>query len=446
MMYGNFLAGVEGSILALFRIEHASAATLLLILCGLFSRKLPQLFSLRRQAVLTTVAVLGAISSALTFIAAGRFNVLVIICVGIMGLASGSLILLWAISLKSLSHLQSHSQIVSVAVVSSYVIFVLILNLPAGLSASVAIALPCLAIAGIRMMNSQSHALTYQTLSPVRLKDKPSLSLNTLLQLLVFGLILGIVNTKLTFDLNAQMLTGGAVVIAITILGILYALASILANRTELDLLKRVITPLMAIGLLLLTQFTLSVSVVFAAAFVIAGYCAAEIFCWISCTQQVSEEQGVAEVLKAFGIGQFSKSLGLALGISTGAFLSGALANWIPFLLFAIFILLVIFAAFSGGSTERSKQPEGASPSYSATELLKMAARENSSIISNKHGLTSRESEVLELLIQGRTAEAIAKELCITLNTAKSHKRHIYSKLMIHSHEDLLALVEDTTA
>ncbi|MDR3052463.1 MAG: helix-turn-helix transcriptional regulator [Coriobacteriales bacterium] len=54
--------------------------------------------------------------------------------------------------------------------------------------------------------------------------------------------------------------------------------------------------------------------------------------------------------------------------------------------------------------------------------------------------LTLREREVAQLLAQGKAVEAIAGELVISANTAKSHIRTIYSKLDIHSKQELIDL------
>jgi DNA-binding NarL/FixJ family response regulator len=57
--------------------------------------------------------------------------------------------------------------------------------------------------------------------------------------------------------------------------------------------------------------------------------------------------------------------------------------------------------------------------------------------------LTAREQEVAQMLVQGKTVEAIAQELVISTNTAKSHVRTIYSKLGIHSKQELIDLVRN---
>ena len=49
---------------------------------------------------------------------------------------------------------------------------------------------------------------------------------------------------------------------------------------------------------------------------------------------------------------------------------------------------------------------------------------------------------MLALLAQGKSVPRIEQELCISNGTAKSHVRHIYAKLNVHSRDELIQLVE----
>jgi DNA-binding NarL/FixJ family response regulator len=48
-------------------------------------------------------------------------------------------------------------------------------------------------------------------------------------------------------------------------------------------------------------------------------------------------------------------------------------------------------------------------------------------------GLTPRENEVLELLIEGLTNREIGEKLCLSAETVKTHVRHIMEKLAVNS-------------
>lgn len=60
--------------------------------------------------------------------------------------------------------------------------------------------------------------------------------------------------------------------------------------------------------------------------------------------------------------------------------------------------------------------------------------------ITELYGLSSRESEVLQLLLEGKSATQIAEEMVVAHGTIKAHTRNIYKKLGIHRREELFNL------
>lgn len=66
----------------------------------------------------------------------------------------------------------------------------------------------------------------------------------------------------------------------------------------------------------------------------------------------------------------------------------------------------------------------------------------NCQLVTDIYMLSRRESEVLNLLAKGFNAAAIQKKLYISEGTAKTHIRHIYRKLDVHSQQELIRLVE----
>ncbi len=61
--------------------------------------------------------------------------------------------------------------------------------------------------------------------------------------------------------------------------------------------------------------------------------------------------------------------------------------------------------------------------------------------LAEEYGLTAREAEVLALLAQRKTRSEIEQELFLSQNTVKTHIRHVYAKLDVHSKEDVYDLV-----
>lgn len=60
-------------------------------------------------------------------------------------------------------------------------------------------------------------------------------------------------------------------------------------------------------------------------------------------------------------------------------------------------------------------------------------------------GLTERETDMVRLLAHGRSKTSISKELFISENTVKSYTRNVYSKLNIHSKQQLLNILDNLT-
>lgn len=62
-------------------------------------------------------------------------------------------------------------------------------------------------------------------------------------------------------------------------------------------------------------------------------------------------------------------------------------------------------------------------------------------VLSAEHGLTQREAEVLELLAKGATRPEISERLYISLETSKTHVRHVYQKIGVGSREDVAGVI-----
>jgi ATP/maltotriose-dependent transcriptional regulator MalT len=63
-----------------------------------------------------------------------------------------------------------------------------------------------------------------------------------------------------------------------------------------------------------------------------------------------------------------------------------------------------------------------------------------------REGLSAREREVYDLLVQGRTNLEIAKTLFISATTVKVHVRHIYEKLGVHTRAEAAASAAPDTS
>lgn len=94
--------------------------------------------------------------------------------------------------------------------------------------------------------------------------------------------------------------------------------------------------------------------------------------------------------------------------------------------------------SFSVENALEQKQEEAEKEPSSTTNELEKQVR----TLAKKHGLTPREVEVFELLARGRSVPFIRDQLVISRDTAATHVKHIYTKLGVHSRQELIDLMQ----
>ena len=90
-----------------------------------------------------------------------------------------------------------------------------------------------------------------------------------------------------------------------------------------------------------------------------------------------------------------------------------------------------------GGTTEAATLPNG-----DCAAGVGAQGEDSAAVFARAVGLTARETEILSLLVRGRTLPYIANELFVTTGTVKTHVRHIYEKALVNSRQELLDKVE----
>lgn len=87
---------------------------------------------------------------------------------------------------------------------------------------------------------------------------------------------------------------------------------------------------------------------------------------------------------------------------------------------------------------ETGPVPVGA---QSARELMGEIIGRRCAELAAEYRLSKREAEVLELLAWGGSSRRVEEQLCVSSSTAKTHIRHIYAKMGIHTRDELDRLV-----
>ena len=83
-----------------------------------------------------------------------------------------------------------------------------------------------------------------------------------------------------------------------------------------------------------------------------------------------------------------------------------------------------------------------ATPPAEDTPAARGRFHQRCEVIANTYLLSRRESEVMYYLARGYKSSHIQQQLYISEGTAKTHIRHIYRKLNIHSQQDLIHLID----
>ena len=76
---------------------------------------------------------------------------------------------------------------------------------------------------------------------------------------------------------------------------------------------------------------------------------------------------------------------------------------------------------------------QGGAPMSPSIARLIISSLQQPVVAAKDYQLTNREKEILQLLSSGNSFKMIAAELCISLDTVRTHIKHIYDKLHVRS-------------
>ena len=253
---------------------------------------------------------------------------------------------------------------------------------------------------------------------------------------------------------------GGSLVAALLLLG----LSHFRSMRFSMNLLFRAFYPLMLTGLLLFPFFgTRGLSLFAGVTYFVFS---AMVLVMMMQAAQTSRDRGVNPVFvygllstaaylaqsAAFLLGWNAQNMSLP-GVGQTAFLSLLAAYVLGLALFLIMRLkrvegvrhedqVEILRAeapglVAGASTRRAFAPKAAFDARHADAVLKDRLSKQCLVARDRFGLSSREAEVMELIARNFTVAVIAKELFISENTVRTHSKRVYTKLDVHSKQEL---------
>lgn len=147
-----------------------------------------------------------------------------------------------------------------------------------------------------------------------------------------------------------------------------------------------------------------------------------------------------ASPLVIFASGWLAYSLPLALGETAGVLLGQLESPAIAVTVLAYVVTVTVVLALNDSAFAQRRifaDLDVAAPVPAVFESLDAGCER----LGAECGLTVREVEVLQMLVKGRSKSYIAETLFISENTVRSHSKHIYQKLGVHSKQEVLDLL-----
>ena len=273
----------------------------------------------------------------------------------------------------------------------------------------------------------------------------------------------------------------GAVVNSASMLGSLVSAAVLLvlwyrmSFRFGLTSVFRVVYPLIITGFLLLPFLGATYLNLFAALTYMA-FSLVQMLMMMQCAQ-ISRDRGINPVfIYGFfgGVAYIMQSVGFLLGwVSDNALVDGREWLFIVAMVSSYVLGLTLLAAtgtlfkplvakgtvtadpieFLAAGSAAEQRPQRAAKPTAKRRRNRPSASEDAGVIRDRtskqclvlqeaHGLSTRETEVMELIARGNSMASIAERLVISENTVRTHAKHIYTKLDIHRRQELLDMLE----
>ncbi len=112
---------------------------------------------------------------------------------------------------------------------------------------------------------------------------------------------------------------------------------------------------------------------------------------------------------------------------------------------FSVAIVLFLTAAtFWVGSDEQIRKLWGLRRDMSPRRFNDAIVRARVALLTRQYNLTPREADVLAYVANGRRAPEMADDMGVSRDTVRTHLKHLYTKLDVHSYADAARVVKET--
>ena len=176
-----------------------------------------------------------------------------------------------------------------------------------------------------------------------------------------------------------------------------------------------------------------------------AGNTLFDMVAWVALIAVASRNERGA--VAAFAWGRGLTGLGTIVGAALGVLANGLFGSDALGLALMGGTLILVFVGYALIGLKRfsfSETIAGVTPVVTTVvKTPEQEFEERCRRVAERYGLSPRELEVFMMLARGRDRAYIQEQLVVSRNTVKAHVKHVYAKLGIHAHQDLIDLVED---
>lgn len=177
-----------------------------------------------------------------------------------------------------------------------------------------------------------------------------------------------------------------------------------------------------------------------------AGNALFDIVAWVVLAAVAGRNRSAAVVMFSWGRGV--SGVGTIVGASIGVWATDALGFNGPAMEIVAGIIILVFVGYALIGLKKFSFVDtimGVTPVVQQEPVAISAEEEfnrKCDELAQRFALSPREREVFAMLARGRNREYIQEQLVVSRNTVKAHVKHVYAKLGIHTHQELLDLVE----
>lgn len=432
-------------------ITHFAAATLI--------TQIPDIFKQARPLIPATIIALGVALAALAPVFSDYATLLLVLGGVFTGIGNGWLDVIWS-HFYGIMRPERVSAFIPLAFILAITLYFLVTGLNA-LSHTVAIlvAMTLPFASGLLLKkNLRETSILFTKAEPHSFAPVTRSLWHVVIGAAIFSLVFGLMWQMASlhadsFSLVHQLALIGNVIGALFLL----LLQNFWKRKINFDKIYRFALPFFLIGFMFL-PFMRGTNIIWLNTIVSLGYFLYDMFvCYLiaEVAYDFKVDGGVVNgIIRGITIG--SMAFGMFLGFILSTYVNMGFVQLIVISLSTLYLIAIAFLVVRNSGkpnivleelfypTEASAEKVPADNGAAYDEALFDNMNVRLSLLAEQYHLSRRETEILEYFARGRSAVFISETLHVSENTVRSHLRHSYEKLGVHSRQEVISMIEST--